>query len=102
MNLIIDCSLSEPPSEISCFRDVTLFGKTYYFEDVLLTCPKGTRSTYWSWLKSKGAHDYITYLITYSDIEEGYLMHPQEGDIVVEQINAFNLNHIISVFKSLS
>jgi hypothetical protein len=99
MNLIIDCSLSEPPSEISCFRDITLFSKVYCFEDVLLSCPKGTRSSYWSWLKKNGAHDYITYLLTYSDNEDGISMHPEYGDIVVKRINSFNLNEVIRFLK---
>ena len=50
MNLIIGAHLSEPPSEIYCFRDVTLYAKTYIFEDVLIKCPKGTRSIYWNGL----------------------------------------------------
>ena len=99
MNLIIDCSLSEPPSEILPFRDVTLFSKTYCFEDVLLTCPKGTRSLYWQWLKSSGAHDYISYLLTYQEFEPGILMHPNDGDIKVEYIKNFNLHHIINILK---
>lgn len=99
MKLIIDCTLSEPPSEISCFRDVTLYGKTYCFEDILLVCPKGTRTIYWEWLKSHGAHDYITYLLTYSEPEPGILMHPDDGDIRVPFIKADNLHHIISVLK---
>jgi len=99
VNLIIDCSLSEPPSEISTFRDVTLFGKTYCFDDILLCCPKGTRSTYWDWLKTHGAHDYITYLIRHHEPESGILMHPEEGDIVIDKITCFNLNYIISVLN---
>lgn len=102
MNLIIDCSLSEPPSEISCFRDVTLFSSTYCFDDILLSCPKGTRSAYWNWLKSHGAHDYITYLILYNEVESGVLMHPKDGDIIVNKITSFNLNNIISVLNKLS
>ena len=63
MKLIISAFLCEPPSNISCFRDVTLYGKIYVFEDILLSCKKGTRSAYWEWLKSYGAHDFISYLI---------------------------------------
>ena len=100
MNLIIDCTLSEPPSEISCFRDVTLFSKVYCFDDVLLSCPTGTRSIYWNWLKSNGAHDYITYLINYKEVEPGILMHPDKGNIRVQKITSFNLNDIISVLKT--
>ena len=99
MNFIIDCSFSEPPSEISCFRDVTLFSKIYCFEEVLLTCPKGTRSSYWNWIKSRGAHDYISYLLTYEEFEPGILMHPLDGDIRVNYINSFNLNQVIQLIK---
>ncbi len=99
MNLIIDCSLCEPPSEISCFRDVTLYGKVYCFEDVLMICPKGTRTSYWGWLKSYGAHDYISYLLTYSEPEAGILMHPQDGDIIIKSITCNNISEIISVLK---
>ena len=56
MPLKIQSCLTESPSEISCFRDVTLYAKTYCFEDVLLECEPGTRSAYWAWLKRHGAH----------------------------------------------
>lgn len=97
--LIIDCSLSEPPSEIHPFRDVTLYSKTFCFDDILLICPKGTRSSYWDWLKSYGAHDYISYLLTYSEHENGILMHPIKGDITIRSINYFNLNSVISILN---
>jgi hypothetical protein len=71
MQLKIQSCLSEPPSEISCFRDVTLYAKTYIFEDVLLECEPGTRSIYWHWLKSQGAHDFISELILSSQKEPG-------------------------------
>ena len=62
MNLIIEAPLCEPPSEVSCFRDVTLYGKTFIFEDILVKCDYGTRSIYWRWLKRHGAHDFISQL----------------------------------------
>lgn len=99
MNLIIDCSFCEPPSEISCFRDITLYSKINCFDDILVTCPIGTRTAYWNWLKSYGAHDYITYLIRHHEPETGILMHPEEGDIVIDKITCFNLNYIISVLN---
>lgn len=101
VNLIIEAPLSEPPSEISCFRDVTLYGKSFIFEDIVLSCKKGTRSIYWNWLKSHGAHDFISYLAVDNEIIDGILMHSQKGDFVIDRITSFNLNEIISYFKIL-
>ena len=101
MNLIIDSSLSEPPSEISCFRDVTLFGKVFIFEDVLLECPKGTRSMYWNWLKKHGAHDFISQLIKQGEVESGFCLRPKGGNLRVERITASNLSWVISSLNKL-
>jgi len=102
MNLIINYSLSEPPSEINCFRDVTLYSKIMKFESVLLSCKKGTRSLYWNWLKSHGAHDYVSYILKEDEVESGIIMHPKSGDIVVDRINSWNLNFILAKLKLIS
>jgi len=97
MKLIIESCLSEPPSEISCFRDVTLYAKTYCFEDILVQCPPGTRSLYWNWLKRHGAHDFISYLIRMDEKEPGYSMGTTPGsDIVTDRIACCNLSEIIN------
>ncbi len=101
MNLIIEAPLSEPPSEISCFRDITLYGKTFVFEDVLLLCKKGTRSIYWNWLKQNGAHDFISYLLTEEECELGYLIHTQQGDITLDRINYYTINMVLSKIKNI-
>lgn len=94
--LKIESFLSEPPSEISCFRDVTLFAKTFVFEDVLIVCPPGTRSVYWEWLKNHGAHDFISYLIRSDEQESGLSMgSTKRDDIVTDRIIHHNLNEII-------
>ena len=80
MNLIINSLFSEPPSEISCFRDVTLYGKTFIFDDVLIKCAKGTRSFYWKWLKNHGAHDFVSCLI----------LEHEEEPLSVEETNGLN------------
>ena len=99
MNLIIDSSLSEPPSEVSCFRDVTLYSKIFVFEDVLLECPKVTRSLYWKWLKKHGAHDFISDLILITDSESGIKISPTKGNITVSQITSDTLSHVIKCLQ---
>ena len=102
MNLIISSDLSAPPSEISCFRDVTLYAKCLEFEDILLKCPPGTRTLYWDWLKFHGAHDYVSYLIKDSESESGVLISPKNGNLNIDRINSFNISFIISFLRSFS
>ncbi|MDB4348294.1 hypothetical protein OAA62_00100 [bacterium] len=102
MKLIIDSSLCEPPSEIYPFRDVTLYAKTFVFEDVILKCPDGTRSMYWNWLKNYGAHDFISYLIKYSELESGFQLGPEGSNLNIEYISNRNLSFIISSLSSIN
>ena len=95
MILIIESCLSEPPSEISCFRDVTLYAKTFLFEDILLECKEGTRSIYWEWLKRHGAHDYISQLVKEEEREIGFTIKTQQANLVTDKINCNNLNEIV-------
>ena len=101
MNLIIESSLTEPPSSISCFRDVTLYGKTFVFEDILVVCKKGTRSIYWKWLKKHGAHDFISYLLRDDETENGFLIHTKQGNLITDKIDASNLSKFISTFNKI-
>ena len=101
MKLIIDSFLCEPPSEVSCFRDVTLYGKTFIFEDVLLRCSSGTRSLYWNWLKKNGAHDFISYLLKENEEESCFLISNRRGNVNIKSINSENLNFIISCLNSV-
>ena len=102
MNLIIESCLSEPPSEISCFRDITLYARTYVFDDILLECPPGTRTMYWNWLKGYGAHDFISYLLRNTEDETGYTIKTaNDANITVDRIFVGNLNDIILRLKAL-
>jgi len=100
MNLIIDSVLCAPPSEVSTFRDVTLYSKGFIFEDILLECERGTRTFYWNWLKAHGAHDFISYLICSHELERGFKLSPTRGNLNIDNINAFNLSFIISALQS--
>ena len=102
MKLIIESCLSEPPSEISCFRDITLYAKTFCFDDVLLECPPGTRSMYWNWLKRYGAHDFVSYLIKSTEIERGYTIKTTKpANIVIDRISNDNLVYLVTRFEFL-
>ena len=101
MNLIIESSLCAPPSEVSCFRDVTLYGKTFIFEDILVQCEEGTRSLYWRWLKRHGSHDFISKLLREDEKEPGFSVRSSRGNLTVDRITVFNLSNILSILNTL-
>ena len=101
MNLIIAAALSEPPSEVLCFRDITLYGKTFIFEDVLVLCPDGTRTIYRDWLRNHGALDFVSELIRQKDQESGYKIHTKKGNLVIPRVGASNLDRVINVLMNL-
>ncbi len=101
MNLIINAELCEPPSEISCFRDVTLYGKIFIFEDVLVQCPLGTRSIYWKWLKIHGAHDFVSQLIKETEIEKGFTIASKKANININRIFCENVSFIINSISNM-
>lgn len=101
MNLIIQAELSEPPSEISCFRDVTLYGKTFIFEDVLIECQAGTRSIYWKWLKMHGAHDFVSQLVRDDEEIFGFKIATRDANYIIDRICFNNLPKIITRLNKL-
>ena len=101
MNLIIDCSLTVPPSETYPFRDVTLYAKTFVFQDILVQCEEGTRSMYWKWLKDNRVHDFVSYMLSPYEQERGFVIAPKGGNLNVDRITCANLSFIISSISSL-
>ena len=86
---------------MSVFRDVTLYGKTFLFEDILVNCEAGTRSLYWKWLKKHGAHDFISELIREHEHESGFKISPTNGNLNIDRLNANNLSFVIGVLTSV-
>ena len=99
MIIIYDCELTEPPSSIHCFRDITLFSKIFLNADNLIKCPKGTRSMYWKWIKSYGAHDFVSELLKYEEKESGIVVAKSNANIKVDLINESNYGLIINNLK---
>lgn len=100
MVVIYDCELSEPPSSIHCFRDVTLYSKIFLECDNLLKCPKGTKSFYWKWLKKYGAHDFIDQVIINSEKQEGYTVG-KDKMIKCDILNENSYVNVIALLKNI-
>ena len=100
MPLIIDATLTEPPSEITCFRDVTLYTSCFIKKRIVVECEDAMKDIYWRWLKRYGAFDYvedIVPLFSESDIS----IRPRKGNITVPLIDAANLSFILQRLERL-
>ena len=96
MVVIYDSVLTEPPSSVHCFRDVTLYSNVFLNASNLLQCPKGTRSMYWKWIKKYGAHDFIEELITEKEKEDGVYIGNNK-DVNCNILNESNYFIIINI-----
>jgi hypothetical protein len=94
MVIIYDSVLTEPPSSVHCFRDVTLYSSVFLRKENIMVCPKGMRSMYWNWIKQYGAHDFIKELITEQEIQCGITVGP-EGQIRLKILNEYNYGELI-------
>lgn len=100
MVIIYDCELTEPPSSIHCFRDVTLYSKIFLDCENLIRCPRGTKTLYWEWIKAYGAHDFIDQLILKNERQEG-LTVGKNDDIKYDAINEMNYINLIAILKNI-
>ena len=101
MNLIIDAGLTEPPSEVAVFRDVTLYSSVFLEYDILLECVNDMKDMYWYWLKRKGAFDYVEDFIEHG-MEHGVTIRPNRSTISVKYLRAETLNDVITRLRIIS
>jgi hypothetical protein len=100
MILKIQAALTEPPSSITVFRDTTLFASAFCDLDVLLECKAGTRSSYWHWLKSWGAHDFVEELVREGE-ETGLFLGKKRANIRVDELNHHTYAFVIDCLRAL-
>ena len=98
MVIIYDSVLTEPPSSIYCFRDVTLFSRIFLNANNILKCPRGTRSSYWKWIKNYGAHDFIEEIIIKEEKQSGLTVGIKKN-VHCNYINEINLPLVINKIK---
>lgn len=99
MKLLIDAKLTEPPSEISVFRDITLYSTTFLNYDVLLECEEDVKDLYWYWLRNRGAFDYVSDIVKIGS-ETGITIRQQEkADIVLKYLRTEQLQLVINKLR---
>tara|TARA_X000000950_G_C13821160_1_gene621963 strand:- start:197 stop:505 length:309 start_codon:yes stop_codon:yes gene_type:complete len=101
MNLIINAELTEPPSEVAVFRDVTLYSSMFLEMMVLLSCEDDMKDLYWYWLKNRGAFDFVKDIINEDTLEGGIKMASSNATIQIKYLRAENLNFVINRLNTL-
>ena len=101
MNIIIHAGLSEPPSSVACFRDVTLYSSCFLNADVLLECRHSMRDIYYRWLRDHGAYDFVEQIVRPKE-EHGFRVGFDGSNLKIDKITAENLNFIISALRRLN
>ena len=95
MLLLIDAELSAPPSEVSLFRDITLFSACFLKKDVILECRHSEQDYYYRWLKGRGSWDFVEDIVR-PKTEYGLSIRSRKGNITIPKISYGNFLSIIS------
>ncbi|MBN86503.1 MAG: hypothetical protein CL885_03165 [Dehalococcoidia bacterium] len=98
MLLLIDAELTEPPSETTLFRDVTLYATIFKGRDVILETTPEMKDFYYKWLKSHGAFDFVKDILEY-EREAGFAIRSKwssrKYNIGIRSLGYHNFNRII-------
>ena len=100
MLLIIDAELSAPPSEVTLFRDITLFSACFLKKEIIIECQKNERDYYYKWLKNRGAWDFVNDMVR-PRTEVGLSIRIEKGNIVVPRLNYNNFPIVMNRLASL-
>lgn len=96
-NLIINGDLVNPPSSISCIRDLTFIAHEFLHKEVILECEEN-KDFYYKFLKLKGGMDFIDDILFIGE-EEGERidtqMHFAPTVFITDSINQYNLMFIL-------
>ena len=94
-NLIIDAQLTEPPSEHSVFRDVSMYASVFLDLNILVECDRRDFDLYWYWLKNHGAFDFVEDFVE-PKAESGIVVSCLRCNISVQLLSADTLNFVIN------
>lgn len=103
--LVIADFLVEPPTDLLAFRTVTMMAHYDLNMKVLIHTTQEMKDMYYHWMKPRGLMDYVNYMITEFEWEDGIRIdnakiYPQT--IVVSAIRFENQLGIIGRIKSLT
>ena len=105
MVLIINAEISNPPTEIMPFRDLTMESKYTLRMDVLIEASQDLKDYYFYFLRPRGMIDFVEDFITPLERVDGIridteLNYPKT--VVAQKITIFNYRDIFSKVQNIS
>lgn len=91
MNLLINCELTAPPSEIGAFRSLTLYATIFYKMDCLIEANPGEVDFYYKWLKRNYAYDFVKQFVNHKEVAG--------KRIIADRLTFNNLNQCLKYLK---
>lgn len=102
MDLIIDGILTTPPSQVYCFRDVSLYIKCFLNKNLLIECGEDEIDLYWSWLKKNNSYDFVDAIVRRDEVEGFYIGPRRKSNLKIEFINYNNQSFVLrKIFKRI-
>ena len=102
MNLIIEASLSEPPTQVLPFRDFTWRAKKKLGRSILIECDETEKDLYWKFMKPRGMFDFVDQLVSQREGVFGFRIINRGGStfsiapsMLVDRIDQFNHAEIL-------
>ena len=100
MVIILEAALSEPPSSVHCFRDVTLYASIFRRKEILVACDRDMIDNYWNWLKSFGAMDFVKDIIP-EGVEDGYTIGTKNSNLTIPLLDETYLSKVITTLRKI-
>jgi len=98
--LVLQATLSEPPSSVHCFRDTSLYAYVFKNLDVITSCSEGAKDLYWHWLKKHGAMDFIEDIV--EEETNGFVIGDGKGaNFQIPKLDEGYLNVVIGRINEL-
>lgn len=89
-----------PPSEVSCFRDITLYAHVFVETPVLVQVEPEHVDTCYHYMKHTGSFDYVQDIVL-PDQERGVMLsNTPPHDIRARRIWAGNLNRLVAEIQN--
>ena len=95
MDLIIDGSLTAPPSQVYCFRDISLYAKCFLNKNVFVECCEKEIDLYWSWLKQNNSYDFVDAMVSRDEVQGFYIGPRRKSNLQIELINYNNQSFVL-------
>lgn len=101
-NLLVQASLTEPPSDSLAIYSIFMISKTKFNMNILLLTEQEMKDFYYKYLKIKGLHDYIDYILVEEEKQErGLKLTNENGENPLIKLKMIVFENQVSILNSI-